>query len=63
MGLADRVTDSPADYVALAIRLGRDAEFRNEMARQIAERSDVLFEDTRVIEHWTDFLGSVWHAG
>lgn len=59
MGLADMVADSPADYVALAIRLGRDAEFRNAMARRIAERSYVLFEDTRVIEHWTDFLGSV----
>lgn len=63
MGLADRVADSPAAYVALAIRLGRDAEFRNEMARQIAQRSDVLFEDARVIEHWSDFLGSVQHAG
>jgi predicted O-linked N-acetylglucosamine transferase (SPINDLY family) len=63
MGLADLITDSPAGYVALATRLGRDAEFRNAVVRQIAERSEVLFEDAGAIEHWTDFLDSVRLAG
>jgi predicted O-linked N-acetylglucosamine transferase (SPINDLY family) len=59
MGLADLITESPAEYVALATRLGRDAGFRNEVAQRIAGRSGVLFEDARVIERWTDFLDSV----
>jgi protein O-GlcNAc transferase len=63
MGLANLITESPADYVALANRLGRDAGFRNEVAQQIAGRSGVLFEDGRVIERWTDFLDSVRIAG
>lgn len=63
MGLVDLITDSPAEYVALATRFGRDAEFRSAVACQIAERSEVLFEDARVIERWTDFLDSVRLAG
>lgn len=59
MGLADLVTENPAGYVSLATRLGRDVEFRNAVARRIAEQSDVLFEDARVIDRWADFFGSV----
>lgn len=46
MGIADCVAGSPEEYVGIALRLGRDAEFRDDLSRRIAERSGRLFERT-----------------
>jgi predicted O-linked N-acetylglucosamine transferase (SPINDLY family) len=45
MGLADCIAGSLADYIALATRIGRDAEYRRALAASIQAAAGVLFED------------------
>jgi protein O-GlcNAc transferase len=47
MGIADCIASSPDDYVCLAVRLGTDPDYRHEIRRQIAQRSDVLAQTVR----------------
>jgi predicted O-linked N-acetylglucosamine transferase (SPINDLY family) len=56
MGLTELVVSTEQDYVALAARLGRDAEYRGRIRARIAESSDVLFEDLAPIRALEAFL-------
>lgn len=44
MGMEASVTRSKEEYVALALRLGRNADFRADFRAKITERAAVLFE-------------------
>ena len=55
------VTDSPADYIAVAVRLSRDAALRQEMSEAVVEMA------TRAGLGQSDFIGgqvgeALWHA-
>jgi predicted O-linked N-acetylglucosamine transferase (SPINDLY family) len=45
MGLPELVVPSERDYVDLAVRLARDADYRGHIRSRIAQSSDVLFGD------------------
>src|SRR6185436_11986309 len=59
MGLPECVAKSSHDYVRLALRLGREMEYRRHVAGEISRRSDVLFEDRRAVEEFERFFESV----
>ncbi len=59
MGIADPVTDSPESYVHTAVRLGTEADAREELAARIAERSDLLFDDPRAVADFENYLEAV----
>jgi predicted O-linked N-acetylglucosamine transferase (SPINDLY family) len=56
MGMMDLVAGDESEYVALSVRLGRDADFRHCMRRQIEERRDVLFGDDHVVREYEAFF-------
>ena len=56
MGLAELIAGSEEDYVALAVRLARDAEYRTHIRGRIEASRRVLFEDMAPIRALEDFL-------
>ena len=59
MGFGECVAGTADDYVRIALRLGRDVEFRRHAADEITRRSDVLFEDARVVREFERFFTEV----
>jgi predicted O-linked N-acetylglucosamine transferase (SPINDLY family) len=63
MGMNELVTDSNDAYVALAARLGTDADYRNEIRRRIVETREVLYGDVAPVRALESFLeGAVRNA-
>ena len=63
MGLSDLVANAPDEYVRLAVRLVRDAGYREEVRRRIAGARSVLFDDVASIEALQEFLARVAGQG
>lgn len=60
MGLEALAAASEAAYVALAVRLGRDRDYRQAVRAEIGRRSAVLFEDAQAVtEHERFFAAAV----
>jgi predicted O-linked N-acetylglucosamine transferase (SPINDLY family) len=56
MGLPELVAQSQEAYVELAVRLARDAEYREHIRGRIVASRHVLFEDMAPIRALEDFL-------
>jgi predicted O-linked N-acetylglucosamine transferase (SPINDLY family) len=56
MGLPELVAQSEEDFVALAVRLARDVQYREHIRSLIATSRQVLFEDRAPIRALEDFL-------
>jgi predicted O-linked N-acetylglucosamine transferase (SPINDLY family) len=56
MGLDPLVTASHAEYVRLALELGRDQPRRRALRRAVRERKHVLYGDRSVIDAFGEFL-------
>lgn len=56
MGLPELITQSAADYIALAKKLGTDPEARAQAHAQILSQNKVLYEDAQVIEELEAFF-------
>ena len=56
MGLPELVAASEQDYVALVVRLARDAEYRHDIRKRIADNRHVLFNDTAPVKGLDEFL-------
>lgn len=56
LGLAELVADNDAGYVAIAVRLIRDADYRQNIRQRIEESRHLLFDDTAPIKAMEDFL-------
>lgn len=44
LGVSDGIADSPEDYVEIALALGTDPAYRDELRRAILERAGAIFE-------------------
>jgi predicted O-linked N-acetylglucosamine transferase (SPINDLY family) len=58
MGMEALIAGNWEEYVALALRLGREIDFREEMEAEIAARSELLFDDTAAVEECADVLAA-----
>jgi protein O-GlcNAc transferase len=56
MGLHELVVDSDGAYVAQALRLGRDAQYRAGIRAMLAERSTLLFDQEAPVRALESFL-------
>ena len=56
MGFLDCVADSPAHYIARAVRLGTDTAFRESIRQKILARNHVLYENHAVIGEYEQFF-------
>jgi predicted O-linked N-acetylglucosamine transferase (SPINDLY family) len=56
MGYLEMVTDSAEAFGTMAVRLARDAEFRNHASMTIREKSAVLFRDDEAVRGMEQFF-------
>ena len=63
MGLPELITHGDEEYVALAVRLAQDAEYRQNIQKQIEEKRAVLFDDTAPTAAFQEFLANVVRDG
>jgi predicted O-linked N-acetylglucosamine transferase (SPINDLY family) len=61
MGLEDLVARDKEDYIARAVRLGQDPQYRRAISRHIAAHQHKLYEDLAPIRALEDFLWQVVH--
>lgn len=59
MGLAELVAQSEQDYINLAVKLARDADYRRHIRGRIEANRHVLFNDAAPIRGLEDFLVKV----
>ena len=53
------VASSVDEYAKIALRLGTDKAYRDGIAAQIRDRRGVLYDDTRVVEHFAQILHEI----
>lgn len=58
MGIGDCIARSIEDYVDIAVRLGTDAAFRQDVRERILARNHVLYEDPRVVREFERFFAA-----
>ena len=56
MELGELVTQSEEEYVALAVRIATEADYREHIRGRIQESSPILFEDVTPVRALEDFL-------
>ncbi|MCW5315414.1 tetratricopeptide repeat protein [Nostoc sp. KVJ3] len=56
MGVEETIASSKAEYVQIAIRLGKDAEYRQYISQQVAENKHKLYGDLKPVRALEDFL-------
>jgi protein O-GlcNAc transferase len=56
LDIPDTIAASVDDYVAIAIRLGQDADFRRQMAARMAENRDKVYRDRAPITALEDII-------
>jgi predicted O-linked N-acetylglucosamine transferase (SPINDLY family) len=54
--LTDLITASTEDYVAKAVQVATDRDYRRYVTGRIAERSDVLFNDLAAVREHERFF-------
>jgi len=61
LGISDTIATDLDDYVALAVRLGQEPDWREQIARQVRERRQRLFNDADCLEALEGFFR--WAVG
>ena len=61
MELLDGVAMNPADYVAIAVKLGTDPAYRAHLKAEILARNHLLYEDLTTVHELEQFLQQVGH--
>ncbi len=63
MGMNDLPCATLDQYVDLAVKLGTEPDYRNEISRRITERSDEIFEERGVVEEHERFFETACEGG
>ncbi|MGF1935085.1 MAG: tetratricopeptide repeat protein [Nostoc sp. ChiQUE02] len=56
MGIEETIASNKAEYVQIAIRLGKNAEYRQYISQQVAENKHKLYGDLKPVRALEDFL-------
>jgi len=56
MGLDETIASSVDDFVGLAVRLGKDPQWRSQVSNKIAQNKHLLYQDRNCITALEDFL-------
>jgi protein O-GlcNAc transferase len=56
MGITDCIVGNPEQYVDIAVRLGTDPEFRDQVSSKILDKQVILWEDAEVIREFERFF-------
>ncbi len=63
MGMNDLPCATLDQCVDLAVKLGTEPDYRNEISRRIAERRDEIFEERGVVEEHERFFETACEGG
>ncbi|MBD1847345.1 tetratricopeptide repeat protein [Cyanobacteria bacterium FACHB-63] len=61
MGMEETIASSKAEYIKLAVRLGKDAAYRQHLSQQVANNKQKLYNDLKPVRALEDFLLQVVH--
>ena len=56
IGIRELIADTVEGFVALAIRMGRDADLRQAMRRRIADSKSAIYQDNSAIAGLAEFI-------
>ncbi|MBN3922249.1 tetratricopeptide repeat protein [Nostoc sp. NMS4] len=56
MGIEETIASNKAEYVQIAIRLGKDAKYRQYISQQVAENKHKLYGDLKPVRALEDFI-------
>ncbi|BDI14801.1 hypothetical protein ANSO36C_06030 [Nostoc cf. commune SO-36] len=56
MGIEETIASSKAEYVQIAIRLGKDAKYRQYISQQVGENKHKLYGDLKPVRALEDFI-------
>ena len=56
MSVEDLIVHSAEEYIAKAVQVATDRDYRRYVTERIAERSDVLFNDIEVVREHERFF-------
>ncbi|NJR75467.1 MAG: tetratricopeptide repeat protein, partial [Scytonema sp. CRU_2_7] len=59
MGIEETIAATKDDYVKIAVRLGQDAQYRQQIKKQVAEKKQKLYGDLEPVRALEDFLFKV----
>jgi len=59
MGMTETIAQDEAEYIEIAVRLGLDADWRQEMVRKISECHSLLYDDTTCVTALESFYKNV----
>jgi len=59
MGIEETIASSKEEYVEIAIRLGRDAQYRQHISQLVAENKHKLYNDLKPVRALEEFLFEV----
>jgi protein O-GlcNAc transferase len=59
LGVTDTIAKSEAEYIEIAVRLGLDSEWRQEISQRMGDRHHYLYEDTECVRGLEDFYQRV----
>ncbi|MGK7948305.1 MAG: tetratricopeptide repeat protein [Xenococcaceae cyanobacterium] len=62
MGIEEMIASSKDEYVKIAVRLGRDLQYRQHISRQVAENKHKLYEDLEPIKSLENLFLNVVHS-
>jgi predicted O-linked N-acetylglucosamine transferase (SPINDLY family) len=61
MGITETITQTIDEYVALAVRLGQDSEYRLQLSEKIAANRNHIYRDRNCIITFQDFVERMAH--
>jgi protein O-GlcNAc transferase len=56
MGIEETIAQTKDEYVQMAVRLGQDAEYRQQIKKQVAENKYKLYRDFKPVRALEDFI-------
>ncbi len=56
MGIEETIASNKSEYVQIAIRLGKDAKYRQYISQQVAENKHKLYGDLKPVKALEDFI-------
>ena len=59
MNMRDLIVETPAQYIDLAVRLGTDKSYRQQVSTKVLDQCGVLFEDEQAIAEFAKFFRSL----
>ncbi len=59
LGLTETIADSEQEYINIAVRLGVDGEWRQEIKDKIVSQHERIYEDTTCVEALEAFYRKV----